>query len=161
MSRGFLLLLAVSITGWAADGQAPAKVPAGRQPRSHIRFGGILINAGYTRWSGYPYGWGYGPYGYYDPFFWSPLYYPGIYTGYAYTPGMGDVKVLVGDKSALVFLNGALAGRREQLKDMWLEPGTYNLEVRDGQRRFTRKIYVLSGRTLKITPDLMEQETLP
>lgn len=149
------------------DSDPPAKSPSqGSGWRSHIHFGGVMIGAGYSRYSGgYPYGYGPGYWGdslYYghDPFLWSPFYHPGYYTGYRYGPNMGDVKIQAGDKTALVFLDGALAGPLEKLKDMWLKPGAYNLEVRSSARRFTGKIYVLSGKTLKVTPDMMVSEAL-
>jgi len=151
------------------DSNLPAKADSqGSSARTgpHIRFGGLIIGAGYSRFTGgYPYEYGpgylgYSPYYRYDPFLWSNFYHPGYFGGFGYGPNMGDVKIRVADKTALVFLDGALAGRLDQLKDMWLEPGAYNLEVRDSSRRFTRKIYVLSGKTLKVTPDMMTKEAL-
>ncbi|MBZ5618515.1 MAG: hypothetical protein LAQ69_07310 [Acidobacteriia bacterium] len=151
-----------------ADDPSPAdktdSQASGRRTRPHIRFGGFVLGAGYSRFSGgYPYEYGPGYFGYpqyygYDPFLWSPFYYPGFFTGFGYGPGMGNVKIQVPDKTALVFLDGGLAGRLEQLKNMWLKPGVYQLEVRDSNHRFTRKIYVLSGKTLKVTPDMMTKE---
>jgi hypothetical protein len=44
---------------------------------------------------------------------------------------------------------------------MWLDPGVYNFEVRDGNRRYCQRIYVLTGKTLKLTPELMEQVGRP
>jgi len=129
---------------------------AGQDAPRRVRFGGIMINAGYA--SG---GYGYGPYSYFDPFLWTPFYYPGYYRGFAYGPGMGDVKIRFGEKTSMVFLDGALAGRLDQLKDMWLEPGAYNLEIRDGKRRLTQKIYVLSGKTFRVTAEMMNSEVLP
>ena len=54
----------------------------------------------------------------------------------------------------MVYVDDAYAGEVRKLKTMWLEPGVYKLEVRDGDRKFARKIYVLSGKTLdlKATP---------
>ncbi len=123
-----------------------------------------MIGAGYTHYSGYPYGfgpWGYGPYYYYDPFLWSPFYAPGYFTGFGYQPGLGAVRVQVPDRSASVYLDGAYAGRLADLKDIWLEPGVYNLEVREAGRRLTQKIYILSGKKMKLTADRMEKEPLP
>ena len=39
--------------------------------------------------------------------------------------------------------------------------GFFHLEVRDGPRSLTQKIYVLSGKTLRITAAMMHQEPLP
>jgi hypothetical protein len=123
-----------------------------------VRFGGFALGAGYAHFSGrpypyygyygYPYFSAYSPY-YYDPFLFTPLH-PGWFAGYAYAPGMGEVKLRTADKDALVYLDGALAGPAAKLKSMWLDPGAYNLEVRSGDRVFTQRIYVLSGKSLKI-----------
>ena len=154
-----LLLLAAAATSWALAGQAGSG-QASRPVRVHL--GGVMVSGGYLHgYAWYPGPWGYSPYYYYDPMLWTPFYHPGYYTGYAYGPGFGNVKLQVGGKTATVYVDGALAGRREQLKDMWLEPGVYNLEVRDGQRRLTQKIYVLSGKPLRITAGMMHQEPLP
>jgi hypothetical protein len=151
----------------AKPDDSPAKADS---PRSHphIRFGGLMIGAGYSRSSGgYPYGYGYGPeYWGYSPFYgYNPLlgaafYHPGYFTGFAYQPSMGNVKIQAPDRTSLVFIDGGLAGRLDKLKDMWLEPGTYNLEVRNSSNRFTQKIYVLSGKTLRVTADMMVNEVL-
>ena len=73
---------------------------------------------------------------------------------------MGAVKLEGVDKNALVYLDGALAGRADKLKRMWLDPGAYDLELRTGDRSATQRIYVLSGKTLKVTPDMMVNEVL-
>ena len=118
---------------------------------ARIRLGGVSIGAGYSHFSGrYPYPW------YYDPILFYPVYAPGYYNGFAYQPNMGAVKIEGADKNALVYLDGALAGRADKLKQMWLDAGAYNLELRTGDRSATRRIYVLSGKTLKVTPELME-----
>ena len=141
---------------------APAKANT-QKSHPRVRFGGIMIGARYSHFSrGYPYYgfynalWPYGPY-YYDPFLLGYAH-PGFYSGFSYRPDMGDVKIQINNKAAWVYLDGALAGRMDKLKDMWLEPGAYNLEVRDGSDRRSQRIYVLSGKTLKITPDMLEKE---
>ncbi len=148
------------------DATTPAK--ADPQPSHHrVRLAGVMIGAGYSHFSGrypyyygyYPGYWGFGPY-WYDPFF-SPYIHPGFYTGFAYQPYMGGVKLPANEKTAWVYLDGALAGRADRLKFMWLDPGAYNLEIRDGDRKFTQRIYVLSGRTLKVTPDMLVKEARP
>ncbi len=132
-------------------------------PRVHL--GGIMVNAGYSHLSGpgfyrYPYSyypefWGAGPYSYYDPFF-GPYLHPGFYTGFGYQPLLGQLKVQTADKNAWVYLDGALAGRADKLKTIWLEPGAYQLEVRSGDKKLDHKVYVLSGKTFKVTPNMME-----
>ena len=134
---------------------------------SRFRLGGISVGASYSHFSGPFYGPYYcGPYGY-RPLFWnsfgpycspffdlyaySPIGYPGYYPGFARGPNMGEVKLHADDKKAEVFVNGAYAGVAEDLKSMWLEPGAYDLEVRVANRApFNRRVYVLSGKTLKI-----------
>ena len=124
-----------------------------------VRLGGVFVNAGYSRFSGgYPY-WGYGPYGF-DPFLFGPYIHPGFYTGFGYGPSLGEVKLQAADKSSWIYIDGALAGRAEKLKTMWLEPGAYSLEVRGGQGHpdevlYSQKIYVLSGKTFKLTTAMM------
>lgn len=143
--------------------QTKAQTP---RSRPHFRIGGIMIGAGYTHFSGgypyygyYPSLWGYSPY-YYDPFLFGYAH-PGFYSGFGYRPDMGDVKIQLNNKAAWVYLDGALAGRMDKLKNMWLEPGAYNLEVRDGNERLSQRIYVLSGKTLKISPDMLTKEGHP
>jgi|GEM_PF-2303289 hypothetical protein len=138
--------------------------------RSHIHLGTISFGAGYTRYSSgfffpyygygfYPYA-GYGPfyspfvYGFYDPFY-GP-YYSGFYPGnMGYAPDKGEVKLDKAGKGAQVYLNGAFAGPADKLKSMWLDPGAYDLSVStpSGQK-FEQRIYVISGKTLKIRPQV-------
>jgi hypothetical protein len=135
---------------------------ASRWPR--VRFGGVMVSAGYSHYSGYP-GWygPYGPYGYgrygfayaypwyaWDPFFAYPWVHPGFFNGFGYAPGFGEVKLQAADKTALVYIDGALAGSAGKLRNMWLEPGKYSVEVRQGDRAFAQKVYVLSGKTLSL-----------
>ena len=60
-----------------------------------------------------------------------------------------------------MYLDGALAGKADKLKNMWLEPGAYNLEVRSGNKQFSQKVYVLSGKTLRLTADWNRGEVRP
>lgn len=159
------IALLVAACVFAADG-------AGQSKRPRVRLGGIMIGAGYSHFSG-PFGYPYyaygafGPWGaynwpyYYDPFFYGPSFYPGFFWGYGYGPSMGGIKLKSPDKDAWVYLNGGLAGRVDKLKTIWLGPGVYQLEVRLGDRRFGRKVYVLSGRTLRLTADLARAEVRP
>jgi hypothetical protein len=64
---------------------------------------------------------------------------------------MGQVRIQARDRNAEIFLNGAYAGVAQDLRSIWLEPGVYELEVRRAQRaNWEKKIYVLSGKTLKV-----------
>ncbi len=140
--------------------------------RSHIHLGTITIGASYVHFPAgffpyygyglYPFG-GFGPfyspfaYGFYDPFY-GP-YYPGIYGGsLGYGADKGEVKLSTSGKGAQVYLDGAYAGPADKLKNMWLDPGAYNLSVSaPGQQKFEQRIYVISGKTLKIRAQLSAQ----
>src|SRR5882762_2337827 len=124
MSPRCVVLLFVLVTSVSATDQASSTKPdtspkadaqsSSQHSRPHVRFGGLTIGAGYSRFSaGYPFGydsgyWGDSAYYRYDPFLWSPFYHPGYFTGFAFQPRMGEVKIQVPDKTALVFLDGAL-----------------------------------------------------
>jgi hypothetical protein len=140
--------------------------------RSHIHLGTIGFGISYTRFPAgffpyygyglYPFG-GFGPfyspfaYGFYDPFY-GP-YYPGIYGGsLGFGADKGEVKLSTSGKGAQVYLDGAYAGPADKLKNMWLDPGAYNLSVSaPGQQKFEQRIYVISGKTLKIRAQLSAQ----
>ena len=119
-----------------------------------VHLGMISIGAGY--------GYGSGPYwpgfwaGYYPPPFfggwyepwWGPFYAP-VY--FAPQVNNGQVNLQTSDKNAEVYLDGAFAGPASKLKNFWLAPGVYQLEVRAaGQAPQEKRIYVLTGKTLKI-----------
>jgi hypothetical protein len=133
------------------------------------------VNAGYSHFSGpfypfYPY---YGPYygayrwgawGYpflFDPFLYGSYFHPGFWTGFGYRPSLGEVKLKTDNPDAWVYLDGALAGKADKLKNIWLEPGAYNLEVRSGDKRSSQRVYVLSGKTLRLTADTARGELRP
>jgi hypothetical protein len=129
--------------------------PSVTAEHSHrVHLGGISVGAGYTHFSR-PFYYGWPGYGYYDPF-WYPMYSPYFYspyyfTGFARGPNMGEIKLRTEQRSAEVFLDGAYAGVASDLKNIWLDPGAYDLEVRAPNRQpFNRRIYVLSGKTLRI-----------
>ena len=126
---------------------------------THIRLAGISVGAGYSHFSGpyygYPYWSGWGPY--YSPF-WN--YYSPWLPGFAQGPGMGQIKLKSDSPRAEVFLDGAYAGTADRLKSMWLEPGAYTLEVKaDGRTAYNRRVYILSGKSLRI--DTVAQEHRP
>jgi len=64
---------------------------------------------------------------------------------------MGEVKLRTPAKAGEVFLNGGYAGEVSKLRSMWLDPGAYDLQIRNGsQSLYERRTYVLTGKTLKI-----------
>ncbi len=146
-----LVGLALAVCGFAA---ADDKADKSSKPR--IRLGGVMVNAGYSRFAGpgfYPYYYGYGGWPYY--------FHPGFLYGYAWGPNLGEIKLKTEAPDAWVYIDGALAGKAEKLKSMWLEPGKYELEIRSGERKFGQKVYVLSGKTLRLNADLARLEVRP
>src|SRR5262249_38916990 len=118
----------------------------------HLRLGAISIGAGYAS------GPAYYPYPFYTPWdyseFWFPYWGPYPYApGYfAYGSAKGEIKLAAEPKSAEVYLDNAYAGIADHLKNMWLDPGAYDLSVEAaGREDFHQRIYVLSGKALKIT----------
>ncbi len=169
---GILFCCLLPIT-CAAEDQDKATDPTSEnsatelQPKTRVHLGGISIGGLYGRYSGfdyypyyYPYGsalWGMPPYplwGYPDPI----LYHPGYYSGFSRSSGMGEVKLQAPAKTAEVFLDGAYAGIADDLKSIWLEPGAYGLEVKgQGNATFKKRIYVLSGKTVRVMAVLMPE----
>ena len=137
-----------------------------REGKWHVRLGTISVGAGYVS-SPFLFGpfWPYGFYPYsfaYAPFFYGPFYSPfyGPYAaGFAYGPDKGEVKLNANPKDAQVFLDGAYAGTASHLKSMWLTSGAYNLSVSmPGREPFQQRIYVLSGKSLKIDAKLAAEK---
>src|SRR6266567_1338075 len=90
---------------------------------------------------GRPYYYG----GFYRPY-WGP--YWGPYYGMGAYPNSGQVKLDTKVKDAQVFINGAYAGTTHQNKSMYLRPGNYNIEIREGGRtQFAKRVYVVAGKT--------------
>lgn len=97
--------------------------------------------------SGFGWGWG----GYWGPY-WGPYPYYGYYDNW---PGAGSLKFDTKDKSAEVYVNGAYAGTIRELKTMHLNPGSYNIEVRDqGRTELDQKVYIAAGKTLHLNPEV-------
>ena len=126
--------------------------------RYHFRLGTVALNAGYISgplW--YPYG-AYGYYPYYgaafDPFWapFSPYYYP---ASFAYGADKGQIELKANPKDASVYIDGAYAGTAQRLKNIWLDPGAYDLSIRAaGREPFQQRVYVLTGKTLNINAKL-------
>jgi len=158
MSRR-ISVLCITAVFTAGLGLAADEDGAKDSKRPRVRFGGFLVGAGYSR------GPWYGPYGYpgyvWDPYFYGLWAYPGLFTGYGYNPNFGEVKIAAPEKTASVFINGGFAGFSGKLKNIWLEPGAYDVEVRSGAGQFHKKIYVLSGKTVKLDVRSGQQEERP
>jgi hypothetical protein len=88
---------------------------------------------------------------------WGYGYPPYVYGGYGWGghPNSGQVKIETDVRDAEVLINGAYAGTVRSLKSMWLREGSYNLEIRSpGRARYAERIYVLTGKTLHVRPEL-------
>jgi PEGA domain len=128
----------------------------------HLHLGTVSVGAGYSRFSS-PF---YDPYSFYPfpPFYsrlWDPYwgyFYPAGY--FSHTDGKGEVR-LAAPKQADVYLDNSYAGKAEKLKSIWLEPGAYDLSVSNSDHAsYHQRIYVLSGKSLKITAKLEPQTNL-
>jgi len=126
MKKGLLILAAALMTMAPMSASAAVRVIVGRP-----------LYGGY-----------YG--GFYRPY-WGP-YWGGYY--YAH-PNSGEVKLDTKVKDAQVFINGAYAGTTHENKSIYLRPGTYNIEIKQGTATpFAQKIYVVSGKTMHLHPEL-------
>jgi hypothetical protein len=71
--------------------------------------------------------------------------------------GMGEVKLDTEAKNASVYIDGAYAGPVKDRRNIWLRPGTYELQVRETDKKvYAQRIYVLSGKTLRVRPEFVE-----
>jgi hypothetical protein len=132
--------------------------------KTHVHLGNVTLGAAYGR-GFYPNGpYGFYPYEslYYDPF-WSPFW--GSYYGgpnLAYDNGKGEVKLAADPQDAAVYVDGAYAGTAKHLKNIWLDPGAYDLSVSAaGRETFQQRVYVLSGKTLKLSAKLAYENGKP
>jgi hypothetical protein len=131
----------------------------GQKHPIHLRLGTLSVGAGYSHGLAYPYypyyayeAYGFYPYfGAYSPWLWAPFW--SGYSAFADpADDKGEVRLTAEPKTAQVFLDGAYAGTADRLRSMWLAPGAYDLSVSTPNREsFHQRIYVLSGKSLKIT----------
>jgi hypothetical protein len=142
---------------------------SGGEHKIHLRLGTIALGAGYSHFSGPAY-YPYGAYPFYPPGWefsalWFPYWgpYPFFAPGYfSYGSAKGEVKLAAEPRTAEVYLDRAYAGTADHLKNIWLEPGAYDLSLAaNGREDFHRRIYVLSGKSLKITAKLLATEPNP
>ena len=72
---------------------------------------------------------------------------------------MGEVQLTALPGKAEIYLDGAYAGTAQNLKRIWLDPGAYDLSViAQNCAPFHKRIYVLSGKRLKVSAPLTPQE---
>jgi len=158
----------------AADAAKPAadeneKDAAPEKSKFRFRLGGISVGAGYTHFSGpyyYPYAYPYAPFGYPGDWvaasYWYPIssLYPPYGPGaFGYGDGRGEVRLMADPNAAEVYIDGGYAGTADKLKSMWLDPGAYDLTVSAGGREpFHQRLYVLSGKSLKISAKLNPEQ---
>jgi hypothetical protein len=134
------------------------------QHKVHLRLGTIALGAGYSHFSGpayypygYPLGWEFS--GLWFPWGPDPFFAPGYFV---YGSSKGEVKLAAEPRTAEVYLDRAYAGTADHLKNIWLEPGAYDLSLAaSGRQDFHQRIYVLSGKSLKITAKLIAAEPQP
>jgi hypothetical protein len=138
--------------------------------KTHFRLGVVTLGAGYAHFPSrffspfYPFGlYGYGPFypSFYDDPLYGSLFYPNFAPNLNQSFGKGQVRLSqpLTDRNAEIYIDGAYAGQVRSLKSMWLDPGAYDLSIEsaDGSR-FQQRIYVLSGKTLKIKPELKSKD---
>jgi hypothetical protein len=138
----------------------------------HWRLGGVSVGAGYSHFSGpyyspYAYPYAYAPFGLYPgdwvaASFWYPISSPYPFYGpgsFGYGDGRGEVRLTAEPRAAEVYIDGGYAGTADKLKTLWLDPGAYDLTVSAGGREpFHQRLYVLSGKSLKITAKLNPEQ---
>jgi hypothetical protein len=136
----------------------------GGKKNTHVRLGTVTVSAGYVHLPNnffylfFPGSFGYVP-SFYDPFYWPSyaLYGPSL----AYAADKGKVELAVDQKNAEVYIDNAYAGQASRLKNIWLAPGAYNLAVTNAEGLvFQRRVYVLSGKSVKVKAKLVQQTTL-
>ena len=138
-----------------------------------LRLGGVSVGAGYSHFSGpyyYPYAYpfGYAPFGLYPgdwvaASFWYPIASPYPYyatDAFRYGDGRGEIRLTTDPKESKVYIDGGYAGTADKLKTMWLDPGAYDLTVSaEGREDFHQRLYVLSGKSLKVSAKLDPEQT--
>jgi hypothetical protein len=116
----------------------------------------------------YAYPFGYAPYGLYPgdwvaASYWYPISSPYPYYApdtFRYGNGRGEIRLTADPKEAKVYIDGGYAGTADKLKTLWLDPGAYDLTVSAaGREDFHERLYVLSGKILKISAKLDPEQT--
>jgi hypothetical protein len=152
----------------SSDKDAPAE-----KRKFRLRLGGVSVGAGYSYFSvpyyyPYAYPFGYAPFGFYPgnwvaASYWYPISSPyPFYTpdAFHYGDGRGEIRLTTDPKEAKVYIDGGYAGTADKLKTLWLDPGAYDLTVSAaGREDFHQRLYVLSGKSLKISAKLDPEQT--
>ena len=152
------------VSSQASDQTKTPDIPV-EKSKIHWHLGTISVGAGYASGPYYdPYGsYPFGPYGFYPgDWVYSSFAYPlwGPYPFYPagsfdYNGGRGEIRLTADPKQAEVYIDGAYAGTADRLKNIWLDPGAYDLTVSSKDREsFHQRIYILSGKSLKIMAKL-------
>ena len=152
----------------ADTGEAKGSATVEKTGLFDVRGFSLGVGANYSRFRYYP------PFGYYRPYsyYWGrypfhhltgawaypDFYHPAYFAGYGRTGRGGRIKLKTKFKEASVYLDGAFAGLAKDLKDIWLKPGVYQLKLEtDRHRPFEIRVYVLTGKTVRIEPDFEEK----
>jgi hypothetical protein len=175
-----IVALLLSTSFGQADNKKKAE-PETAQPQvevsrpSPIRFGGFWLGGG----GAYAEGRDLNPaYRLYRPCCWHDPWYDvfspvGVFENCFAYPGLCQVFargeavetgviVLKTQPDAEVFIDGGYAGQARDLEKMKLPPGIYTLRVEEqGFEPFERKIYLLSGKKVKISAALTALEVKP
>jgi hypothetical protein len=118
-------------------------------PAASARVAGprVVIRGGFygPRW-----GWGW-----YGPAWYGPGWYAWWGPGYYYDPDLGRVKIVTHDKDASVYVDGGYVGPVAKAKNLPLQPGNHDVELRDssGNTFYRQSVQVIPGRTTEIHPD--------
>ena len=150
-----------------ATGQQTDKKDAKPHHKMHVQLGLVSFGMGYTHFSGpyyYPYFYPYAPA--YPAFFWDPFWgacpfaLSPVYSGnLLYAEDKGEVRLTADPKTAEVYIDGAYAGKADQLKTMWLDSGAYDLSLSaKGRAAFHQRVYVLSRKSLRISAKLAPEK---
>ncbi|MEW5976746.1 MAG: hypothetical protein AB1898_13165 [Acidobacteriota bacterium] len=168
------LLIWIPGTGLHAE-QAEEPEPSTRETEqveppstSRVWTGGISLFGRATRYrDSYAWPGDAGSYPYFGGL-WSPWWppsdpsesrYPSLLFGLHQQLNKGEVQLRQTEDRDEVFLNGAYAGLAKELKSFWLDPGIYELQIRSGgQSLFSERVYVLSGKTLRINARRQENQ---
>jgi hypothetical protein len=134
----------------------PEVVPVS-QKKTRVHLGPVHVGAGWTHSRGH----------FFHP--WSPwyrlyhrpfllpaahyLYDPYLYPFPSSREGTGEVRLENIAEDAAVFVNGGYAGLAGDLRKFRLHPGAYTLRIEaDGKEPFETRLYVLTGKTLRVRP---------